>query len=439
MSRFAAVLVMVCAAAAWSAEATRVASSFETDDPFGMFLNFSFDRVQDRAKIVREWYQRGTSEDVTELRYQKFSSTLGIDLHLGIFRDLELHVGVPIVFQQDRYWSFAKDTGDANTTIYRNCVDARGGVCPTPGLGTGHLFTVGDPSTGEPSGAFRGGLGDVSFGLAWAPFSQAKDDTKPTWVLRFEYTAPTAAMLNPSLPTSLSDRGSLGDKMHRYTWSTAVSKRLSVAEPYFELHYTLPWRGPGFYSNCDKPSEPAAVAAWDARMGRSENCMRDVWDKDETGLRPPHTGGFFFGTEATLYERPERHQRFVIDLRGFANYVSEGRYNNELSDLMGKLLYTTDYAQVGGHFGFVGQAAEFVVLRAYASWAYNTEHFLTNENIGKDFVVEANGKTNGTVDISTHPEEINPNYDFRVDHQGRRFRIEEQYVFRILVTANFNF
>ena len=113
--------------------------------------------------------------------------------------------------------------------------------------------------------------------------------------------------------------------------------------------------------------------------------------------------------------------------------MSEGRYYNEMSDLFGKLLYTSDYGQAGGQFGFVGQAAEFVILKAYTSFAYNSEHFLTNENIGKDLT------GNGTVDITTNPEEINPNYDSRIDRVGRRFRLEQNFIFKIMITATFNF
>jgi len=43
------------------------------------------------------------------------------------------------------------------------------------------------------------------------------------------------------------------------------------------------------------------------------------------------------------------------------------------------------------------------------------------------------------VDVTAHPEEISPNYDFRIDRVGRRFRIEQQYVFRVQITATFNF
>lgn len=418
MQRLVLAICGLLVSTASAAELTRVASSFEEKDPFGMYLDFSFNRLQDKAMLSREWYQAGDSQDVTELSYLHYQTSLGLDLHLGIFRDLELHVGVPIIFQDDRSWSFSGRTDASNTTIYRNCGDARGTACAAPGYGTGRLFEV-------PNGSYRSGLGDFTFGLAYAPYVQAKDPSKPTWVLKFDYTAPTAALLDPSQPTSNTSRGNVGEKLHKYTFSTAVSKRLGIAEPYFQLTYTLPWRAAGFYSNCDNPSAQT--------MGYVENCNTDGWSRTQTGLQPQHTGGIDFGTELTIFERADRHQRVVIDLRAWMKYFSEGRVYNEMSDLFGKLLYTGDYGQVGGQFGFVGQAAEFVILRANVSLGYNTEHFLTQENVGKDL----NG--NGTVDVTADPHELNPNYDFRVDRPGRRFRVEEQFLFNLQVTATFNF
>lgn len=420
MNRLGFLFVAVVSMAASAAEITRVASSFEEKDPFGLYLDFTFLRTGDRGTITREWYQLGELQDVTEMRYQLYDTRLGIDVHLGIYKDLELHIGVPIVFQQDRNWFFAGGTNDSNSTIYRNCaLDPAGSQCMNPGSGDGRLFNV-------PSDSYRAGLGDFTFGLAWNPFVQKKDPSKPTWTLRFDYTAPTAALLNPTVPTSTSTRGNIGDKLHRYKFLTAVSKRISkYVEPYFQVQYTLAWRGPGAYTNCDDASPE--------RQSHPENCGKPGWERAETGIKPVHTGGSTFGVEITAFEREDRHQRVAFDFGGFVNYFSEGRYYNEMSDLFGKLLYTSDYGQAGAQFGFVGQAAEFVILKAYTSFAYNSEHFLTNENIGKDL------DNTGAVEVTTNPAEINPNYDFRIDRVGRRFRIEQQFIFRIQVTATFNF
>lgn len=420
MKRLGFVCAVLLGTTASSAELTKVASSFEEKDPFGMFVNFTFDRTADRATITREWYQLGALQDVTELRYQKYDTRLGIDVNVGIYKDVELHIGVPIVFQQDRSWVYAGGTGDTNSTINRNCaVDASGAGCTMAGNGTNSLFPV-------PNSSYRSGLGDFTFGIAWAPFNQAKDASKPTWTLRFDYTAPTAALLNPTVATTGAMRGNIGDKVHRYTFSTAVSKKLNpYLDPYFGLHYTLPWQAPGFYSNCDDPSI--------ARLSMPGNCGKTGWTREDTGIKPAHTGGAVFGMEITAFQRPERFQRIAFDFRGFFDYVSEGRYYNEMSDLLGKLLYSSDYGTIGGQFGIIGQAAEFIQLKAVTSFAYNTEHFLTNEAVGKDL------DNSGAVNLTATPWEVNPNYDFRVDKVGSRFRIEQQYVWKILVTANFNF
>ena len=97
MKRLGFLLPALIATTAAGAEVTRVASSFEEKDPFGMFLDFTFDRTADRGTITREWYQQGQLQDVTELRYQKYDSRMGIDVNLGIYKDLELHIGVPII------------------------------------------------------------------------------------------------------------------------------------------------------------------------------------------------------------------------------------------------------------------------------------------------------------------------------------------------------
>jgi hypothetical protein len=432
MRRLTCLSIALCSVVASAAEVTRVASSFEERRPFGMFLDFTFDRLQDTGRIVREWYEvDGVDHTVSELSYARYETSLGLEAHLGIFRDVEFKIAVPIIFQQDRSWRFAAGRDASNTTIYQNYLGANGQVGATdsnqPGAGTGRLFEVGAPST-----SYRGGLGDFTFGLAWAPFVQRKDPSKPTWVLRFDYTAPTAALLDPSFTTSSTKRGAVGERLHKYTFTTALSRRLSFAEPYFVLHYTLPWRGPGFSSNCDHPSSED--------MAAPGNCGLGAWTRAETGLRPSHTGGVQFGSELTVFERPEYHQRVAFDLRGWLTYVSEGRVYNELSDQLHKLLVTQDYGQLGAQLAFVGQAAEFIILKASASLAYDTEHVLTGEAIAR----ASAGGSSDPVDITPSSDgqpniNLNPNFDYRVDRPGRRFIMKDQVLFRIQVTATFNF
>ncbi len=415
-----------------AAEITRVASSFEPNDPFGMYADVTYQYTGHTAKITREWYQDMTSTDVTELRYKMQEHRLNADIHLGIFRDLELHFGLGYVFSQERQWGLAEGTDGSNSTIINNCLLANGenvgggtttGRCGSPKS----LFPL-DPNKGAQS--YRSGLGDLTFGIAWAPLNQKKDDAAPTWVLGFDYIAPVADAIDPSVPATQDMRGVVGDKIHRYKWYTAISKRIGFADPYFSLHYTLPWRASGFYSNCDHPSAD--------RMARPENCADgDHWNRDATGTVPSHVGGFVFGSEFNIFESANKHQKLALDLRGSVTYVSEGRYYNELSDLFGKLLYSGDYIQLGARAGLVGHAAEFIHLKVWGELAYNTEHMLTAENIGKDFT------GNDMVDLPGSPTapaaEVSPNFDYRIDRVGRRFRIEEMFVVRAFIQVSFSF
>ncbi|MHB8879031.1 MAG: hypothetical protein ACYC8T_35465, partial [Myxococcaceae bacterium] len=272
MHRLSVALLALALAApftAGAAEITHVASSFEEKAPFGMFIDVGFQRTQHRAKIVREFHQQGETQDVTELRYTDIDTRLKLDLHLGLWQDLEFHYGLPIVFQQNRTWGYAVGTGEHNSTIANNCLQANGELldpgCATSGAGRRSLF---DFSQGNIN-SYRGGLGDMTFGLAYAFFNQKKDDTKPMWIVGVDYQAPTSDLNDPTAPTTPDARGAIGDKLHRYKAYTTFSKRVGAADPYFQLHYTLAYHGPGWYSNCDNP-DPRT-------MGRPENCGTSQW------------------------------------------------------------------------------------------------------------------------------------------------------------------
>lgn len=416
---------VVCPSLASAAEVTRLASSFEEEKPLGLFLDVDFERTQTRSKIVREATQDSGGyhvEDVAEAWYRKIDSRLNFDLRVGLYRDVEFRAGVPLVFQQDETWDFVKGNSPANSTIFSNQLCANGQTgpgCAQP------LFAI-------PTSTYRGGLGNLRFGLSWAVFNQVRDETKPTWVLGFDYEAPTAERLDPSLPTSPDARGGFGDRNHRYTFSTALSRRIGVADPYFRASYTVPVRGPGAYSNCEHP---------DARsMAVPENCGKGPWSRDETGIHAPQTAAVLFGTELHAYDNPKKQQGFFIDLHGSARYVGPGRYYNALSGALGKLLSTEDYLLIGGGVGLNAKPADFFRLFATTNVSYATEHLLTAESVGQD----VNG--NGAVDLPdfSNPAdpnriEVNPNYDLRVDSPSHRFRASEMSVFELRLGAEFSF
>jgi hypothetical protein len=409
---------------ATAADVTRVASSFEEDDPFGMFIDVSVQHTRRRAKIVREALSPlpgGTRQYVNELWYTGSDSRLNLDASIGISQDVELSLGIPLILQSEK-WDFVSGTSAANSTIINNCLRADGSLtdpsCPTTGAGRQALFEV-------PLETFHNGVGNMRFGLAWAIFNERKDDTKPMWVVGLDYEAPTARQLDPSVLTSSDARGNVGDRVHKYTVYTALSRRIGIADPYFKVHYTVPVRGPGFYSNCDQRNvEPQ-------NLGRPQNCGLEGWDRKTTGIQPPHTGGVLFGSELQVWDTPTR--KLWLDLRAVGNYVSEGRYYNELSGALRKLLYTGDYFQMGGQFAVKAQVNEVLSLKGSGTYLYNTDHILTDEKIGKDL------DGNGTVDLTDNPAEINHNFDYRTDFVSRRFYATESKDLRLELSATFSF
>ncbi|MGQ0506768.1 MAG: hypothetical protein ACT4TC_15770 [Myxococcaceae bacterium] len=422
------VLASVCSAAN-AAEITRIASSFEEKDPFGLFIDVAFERTTSRGKIVHEVHQDGDVQDANELRYVGVDTRLNLEAHIGIWQDFELSFGVPIVFAQDRRWGFNQSGGatDAsNSSITNNCVRINGDIVPNcPGTNREPIFAVDDSTR-----SYRGGIGNLKIGLAYGILNQAKDETKPTWIVGIDYEAPTATKLDPTLPTAENARGNIGDRIHKYKLYTSLSRRMGAADPYFSLSYQLPMKGSGWYSNCDNP---------DPRyLGRPENCSNGAWSRADTGIKPPHEVGLRFGTELVMFEKPKAGQRVAIDLRGVVTYVSGGRYYNEMSDLFGRFLSTSDYASIGGRFGFVAHLAEFVRLRLGLQYTYNTERVLTNELIGKD--LDAPGSPGyGTVEVKTNLAEINPTFDWRADMTSRRFRMVDSNTFMIDAALTFSF
>jgi hypothetical protein len=161
MSRFGVsvtFLALMAAAPAWAAELTRIASSLEPDDPFGLFLDVGFERTQQRSGITRETHVDGTVRDVRELNFISLDTRLNVSAAIGLYRDLELRFRIPIVFQQDRSWTFASGMTAGASSISNNCLAPNGTLlhadCLTNGTGTQPLFNV-------PSASYRGGVGNA--------------------------------------------------------------------------------------------------------------------------------------------------------------------------------------------------------------------------------------------------------------------------------------
>jgi hypothetical protein len=435
--------LVALAAPAGAAELSRVATS-EVGNLFDLHVSLRWDRTQLRGKVTREQADPamnapfGGIPNVDELRYTRVTNALVSRFAVGLHRDLEIHIELPYVLADDHSWRYALVDGFSvatDSTIANNAIDAMNqscGAAPCP------LFPVGPSTT-----VYHGGrAGDVKAGIAWGIFSDARDDTKPFWLVGADLTLPTASMYDPaagprdatwaSPHVSSGNPAAFGEKVWKYDLYTVLSRRLGPIDPYFKAHVTGMQRSSSTYSNCDRIAELAGRTIAEATSAGAANCAD--WG-DDAGARLPWIAGLTGGAEFVPYENRSEDQKVSIDVRAFADYTSSQRFYNPLTDMTGKLHETEPYLTVGGVFGLYLRASRFVSLHASGSLATQTAHFLTGESLGRGGVADAGRDITG---VTANPD-LNPNYDWRYDAPGRRFRFTESSVFGLSVAGVLQF
>jgi hypothetical protein len=433
-------LTLALAAPAGAAEISRVVSSGEPRAPFSMDLDVRWDRSVESATITREKSSAATSTipggvvfQGDRLAYKRTRNAVVPRLAVGLWKDFEAHFEMPYVLGDDREWRYGSQygnpTGPENSSIANNTIDAQGQPCsPSPCP----LFPV--PSTGYHGGK----VGDLKAGLAWAIFNDRKDDTKPTWVLGMDLTAPTAAKWAPGMDRTpdtwespygvKANPGPFGEKIWKWDLYTVLSKRYRYVDPYLKAHAQFAFRSAATYSNCDavKAATAPTLLAQQMNSDAMANCASFG---DDAGAQLPFVAGLTFGTEIVPYEDAREGQKVTLDFRLYGEATSKARFYNELSDATGKILQTGQYLEVGGLAGLYLRASKYVQLKAQASLATRTAHDLTGEALGRNGSTPAldpsgNGRT-------LDPTQMNPNFDWRWDAPGRRFRISEVSLFEL--------
>lgn len=432
-----------------AAEVTRVATAAEKDNPFDLVLSVRWDRIQEKALITREravdaatlppW---GGLEDITQLRYFRQANVIVPRIAFGVYEDVEVHVEMPYVLNDDRSWRYGlvngvpADVAYPGQSIGDNTVDAMNRTCP--GAVPCPLFSV-------PGTVYHGGqLGDVKVGAAWAILNDAKDPTTSSWVVGVDVTGPSAKLYDPALNRGITNwdspyavpakPGPLGEQVWRYDAWTALSRRFGPADPYIRVHATSVRKSNKTYSNCDHADEMSALAVAQYTIAGAENCKASSWEKD-SGAQLPWMGGMTLGVELVPFEKPGASQKVSLDFRGTVEYTSSQRFYNQLTDPTGKLLFTEPFYTLGGKFTLLLRASKYFTFDATATYQKQTDHALTGESLGRSGVDAAGNDITG----GTSNAQMNPNYDWRWDAPGRRFRLKESNIFTAAVGAQLTF
>jgi hypothetical protein len=429
---------LLAASAAGGAEVTRVASSGDPDHPFEMSVSLRWERTQRQGKITREFGDNaqspGVVQDAVELAYSEVSNRILPRVTVGLWHDLELRLELPYVLNAEPNWKYGTVGGVSvapTSAIANNGIDASGDACATTPC---PMFPVG-------STLFGGGtLDDLRVGVAWGILSEKRDAWWPTWVVSLDVTAPTSARFDPAAgrlnaadfaaPKSFSSsqRSAVGHKIWSWELATAMSRRMGAAEPYVKLHAVLPQRTNSTYSNCEHAAELFALGQMSDRA--VANCGLPAW-KTLALAQPPAVYGFLFGVELSPYEDRSSAQRFSVDLRLGADFTTRGRWYNELTPATGKLLTNSPYLTLAGQVALRLRTSRWLALGLEGLFERDFAHFITGDSMGH--------VDNEVIDPVTQPAQMNPNFDWRWDLPGRRFRITDSLTYRIALTAALGF
>jgi hypothetical protein len=308
-------------------EVTNVIDAFDDGDPFDLSVSLGFQYFTRSAKIRREtsiagpglssgWY---TSNLLNVASYSESTSKLIPRIDIGIYKDLAAHISLPIILSHSR--ELTDLDGSANNMDYV----LRG----APGE---RLFTL--PFTSPD----RSGLEHLGLGLDLGIMNQARDRTKPTWLLGFEVRLPISEPMHACNPSSEDPqiecadpadinrngqqddpldgndvtarepgvgRGTIGLEVH-----TILSKRIKYVEPYGGFRALFE-----FYGSSDD---------------------FDLTDLEGSLVNhPPLVGTVMLGMMIIPWENREKFGRLTFDMRVEGEYHSEGRDYSELFDALG--------------------------------------------------------------------------------------------------------
>jgi hypothetical protein len=427
-----AILAVTVAAAglreARAAEVTRVVSgSREKGDLVDVLLSLGWTHESRRASLKREIEGQATGGQIAlrnDLVYRQSRDALHLRADVGIWRDLSLFVGLPIVLADDRSLDF--DRSACGFTAAPGCVDENnatilrdgilpGFATPTFGLDSTHQRPFQHPSQTVFRGPTRKGLEYLAVGASWALLNQDRDFTHPTWIVRAEARFAIGGDMRFD-PRRATANTSVGPGFNQFLFSTIFSRRLWTLEPYVGGWYLLP------------------VATSGSPVGR------DVLGKGPADS-PVQRAGADFGVEAAVWDDPRSQRRITFELGGRFELRMSGLEQGPLweplagstscpkdptacrrnvdVDLNGDgvvdpnpgTTHVPAYGVLGGQAGLGVRAGRYLRFRGLVGLAYEQDHFLTDGHSGID----------------------------SYDTPGRRFRLEDGLSWNLLVEGGLLF
>jgi hypothetical protein len=453
-------------------EITQVVDAFDDDNPFDLHLSLGYESSWKSADVRRETSigQAGFStgdfvqNNLNVARYKETTSRLNTRADIGLYHDIALVVRMPVILSNER------ELSDLHGSEGQQAIAIQG----APGE---QLFKLPFKS---PK---RCGIEYLAVGLDAAIMNQARDLTKPTWVVgvegRFDVSEPMHAC--NSKPVAVN---SLGNEVS--CANTSDVNRDGVSNPgNTEGTFTSGTRPAGiargvtglelhsYISRRIKYIEPYGGFRTLFEFQNSSSDYGQVDLKGSLVNHPPLRGTMLMGINVIPWELRDQFQRITLDFRFAGTYVSEGRDYSELFDALGssdaKSLRLPNYASYRHNPAFSGdasvpqsvvdensrrvyftgltdvqaygsyalsasltwQAGQFVKFNVGGTYTLTQGHFITFDqacNPDFDNDLDNSGPCRSTGGGSTGGKATgipNPNFRKTLNDPGHRFRVDD--------------
>ncbi|MEO7092933.1 MAG: hypothetical protein ABI175_06765, partial [Polyangiales bacterium] len=438
-------------------------------DPFDLHLSLGFVQSWETAKIKRESNigpdgnesTAGFGHNIENIAAYKHTwSTLNLRADIGLFHDLGFFFRVPLTLADDRSLDDLDGSKAGVNAPFGRASDTAGGQ---------PFFTL------PFKAPTRSGVDYVAAGLRFSIFNQHRDSTKPTWTIELEgrfgvgeplHACNANATGGPECPTpgastfnettGLWERNSkdpgrspgISRGTNAVKFGTLISNRYRYVEPYG-----------GFWFMAEFQKRNTDMGDYSGVEGVITN-------------HPPIQGGFIGGLMVHPWENLENFQRFTIDMRFKATYISQGRDYSAMFDALGssnasslvspnpgnyeagtdadgkpisvgnyrnKIHFTgvTDveaHGIFGGQMAFIIQAGQYIKFNAGLGFSYVQAHLVSssdacNPDLSDRPSTQAgrcrSQSASGAETVTGVP---NPNHRPNIDLPGRRFRVTENFI-----------
>jgi len=327
-------------------EVVQVVDAFDDEDLFDLHLSLGYQSTWKSAKILREssltdpgFSDGGYSRaNLNVAEYSSRVSRLNTRADIGLYKDLALVIRLPIVLSDDRELKGLSGS-DKNQSF---------ALAGAPGE---QLFQLPFKS---PT---RSGVEYLAIGLDAAPMSQARDATKPTWLIgiegRFDVSEPMHACTKSRSTLNVNSGLAPGSAQIECAHYSDINRNGVGGEyPAAVDGGTLE----GTFKGGRKPGISRGVTGLEAHtivsrrvkyiepyggfraLFEFQNGSSDYGATDLKGSlvnHPPLKGTMIFGLNVIPWEIREAFQRLAFDFRFTGTYVSEGRDYSELFDALG--------------------------------------------------------------------------------------------------------